>query len=98
MFEPREPRRALDGPPLPEAIFCQSARAPMVLRRQPGERSWLRCEWMLVWRDLEVSMLLDRRHLADWQGLRDRFLALLDSFVVDGPAEAGPPPGPWLDR
>ncbi|WP_305670434.1 hypothetical protein [Falsiroseomonas sp.] len=95
MFVPREPRRALDGSPLPEAIFCLSANAPFVLQRPLRERVRLSCRWMLVWRDIEVSMFLDRRHLADWAGLRRRILVLLDDFVVGGPAEAGPPLDPF---
>ena len=49
---------------------------------------------MLVWRDLEIGVLMNRRHLTDWRGLRDRIFTLLESFVVAGPAEAGLPPEP----
>lgn len=94
MFVPKDSRLDLNGSPLPEAIFCVSTHASILQFQGPKQTPYLRCTWMLVWRDLEVFILLDRRHLTDWRGLRDRLLALLESFVVAGPAEAGPPPEP----
>ncbi|WP_156963840.1 hypothetical protein [Muricoccus aerilatus] len=94
LFVPDEPRLDLAGTPLPEAIFCASVHDLFLPYRAPSQRYQLRCMWMLVWRDLEVSVLVDRGYLADWRGFRTRVLTLLESFVVTGPAEAGPPEDP----
>ena len=93
MFTPVVSRRNSRGEPLPEAVFCRSATTPLWLDASESERGPLRCQWMMVWRDLEVSVALDRQHLWDLQRLRPA-MALLDSVVVSGPAEAGPPPEP----
>lgn len=94
MFVPREVRRAPDGEVLPEAIFCLSRDAPIVRSRAAAIQDQLSCEWMLTWRDIEVSIHVDRQHLTRWRELRSGVLALLDGFVVAGPAEAGPPSEP----
>lgn len=96
LFVPDEPRLDLNGTPLPEAIFCASVHDLFLPYRAPSQRYQLSCTWMLVWRDLEVSMQVDRRYLADWRGFRTRVLALLEGFVVAGPPEAGPPEDPVI--
>ncbi|MBD0272383.1 MAG: hypothetical protein ICV73_10690 [Acetobacteraceae bacterium] len=96
MFVPEEARRSAAGAPLPEAIFCLSPNAPIV-QRGTAATGLLGCAWELVWRDFNVKMSLDRRHLARWREVRDGALALLDSLVVAGPAEALPPPKPPTD-
>ncbi|RYD29829.1 MAG: hypothetical protein EOP86_21000 [Verrucomicrobiaceae bacterium] len=96
MFTLEEPQRSINGSALPEAIFCLSAQSPEILRRLPEQRSHLPCVWMMVWRDLEVSIFLHRRHLTRWEELRTGVTTLLDGFVVSGPAEAGPPPEPLI--
>lgn len=65
-----------------EAIFCLSPESSHVREGDypAGRRP---CNWLLSHRGLELTLGLDRTHLARWRHVRAGVLALLDSFVAE---------------
>lgn len=82
MFAPDE---AIEGSgiyDIREAIFCKSPESDNIRDGSYPARA-RPCHWYLPYRDFELTMSLDRRHLARWQRVRAGVIGLLDSFLAE---------------